>query len=86
MRRATGGRRASAASRPTARARRTPATQRPRASEPAVNASLIGGLALLALWVVLAFVAPVGAGWVHLLMASGVVLLIRRVVTGPKAW
>lgn len=50
------------------------------------NASLVGGLVLIALWVLLAFVAPVGAGWVHLLMAAGVILLIRRVVTGPQAW
>ncbi|MEK7668683.1 MAG: hypothetical protein AAB409_08550 [Gemmatimonadota bacterium] len=53
---------------------------------PDVNVSLIAGVLLLVLWIVLAFVIPVGAGWVHLLMAAGVVLLIRRVVTGPKAW
>ncbi len=51
-----------------------------------MNVSLIAGVLLLVLWIVLAFVIPVGAGWVHLLMAAGVVLLIRRVVTGPKAW
>jgi hypothetical protein len=37
-------------------------------------------------WILLAFIFPVGAGWVHLLMAGGVMLLIRRVVAGPKAW
>lgn len=51
-----------------------------------MNVSLVAGVLLLVVWIVLAFVIPVGAGWVHLLMAAGVVLLIRRVVTGPKAW
>ena len=60
----------------------TPPATRPRI----VNASLGGGIALLAAWVLLAFVFPVGSGWVHLLMGAGVILLIRRVVTGPRAW
>ena len=51
-----------------------------------MNPSLVLGLLPLVAWVLLAFVFPVGAGWVHLLMAGGVVLLIRRVVVGPKAW
>jgi len=51
-----------------------------------MNLSLVLGLLLLVAWVLLAFVLPVGTGWVHLLMAAGVVLLVRRVVTGPKAW
>lgn len=51
-----------------------------------MNPSLVLGLLLLVAWVFLAFVFPVGTGWVHLLMAAGVVLLVRRVVTGPKAW
>jgi hypothetical protein len=51
-----------------------------------MNVSLGAALLLLAAWVVLAFVVPVGAGWPHLLLAAGVILLIRRVVTGPKAW
>ena len=51
-----------------------------------MNVSLVAGLLLVAAWLVLAFVVPVGSGWVHLLMAAGVVLLIRRVVTGPQAW
>jgi len=54
--------------------------------ESPVNASLVGGVVLLVAWVLLAFVFPVGAGWPHLLMAGGVMLLVRRVVTGPKAW
>ena len=63
----------------------TPDTRHPTPGR-AWNASLIGGLVLLVLWIILAFLAPVGAGWVHLLMAAGVILLIRRVVTGPDAW
>ena len=51
-----------------------------------VNLTLAGAVALLAAWVLLAFVFPVGSGWVHLLIGAGVILLIRRVVTGPRAW
>jgi len=51
-----------------------------------VNASLAGAIVLLAAWVLLAFVFQVGGGRDHLLMAAGVILLIRRVVTGPQAW
>ena len=54
--------------------------------ESAAGIALGGGIALLAAWVLLAFVFPVGSGWVHLLMGAGVILLIRRVVTGPRAW
>lgn len=39
--------------------------------------SLAAGVASLLLWVVLAFVVPVASGVVHLLLAAGVVLLIR---------
>jgi len=51
-----------------------------------MNLSLALGLLSLAAWIILAFVVPVGAGWVHLFLAAGVVLLIRRVVTGPREW
>jgi hypothetical protein len=51
-----------------------------------LNVTLGAALLLLVAWVLLAFVFPVGAGWPHLLMAGGVILLIRRVVTGPMAW
>jgi hypothetical protein len=54
--------------------------------EHPVNVSLVGGVVLLVAWVLLAFVIPVGAGWVHLLMAGGVMLLIRRVVAGRNTW
>ncbi len=51
-----------------------------------VNASLALGLLSVALWIVLIVVLHVAAGWPHLFLALGVILLIRRVVTGPKAW
>ena len=51
-----------------------------------MNLSLVVGLLCLILWIVLGFVVPVGAGWVHLLLAAGVLLLVRRVVTGKSAW
>ena len=51
-----------------------------------MNISVVGGVVLLVAWVLLAFVFPVGAGWPHLLMAGGVMLLIRRVVAGRNAW
>ena len=53
---------------------------------PRWNASLIVGALALIAWLVLGFVVPVGAGWPHLLLPLGVVLLIRRVVTGPERW
>ncbi len=51
-----------------------------------VNPSLAGGIALILLWIGVAFVAHYPHGWPHLLFAAGVVLLIRRVVKGPDAW
>jgi uncharacterized membrane protein len=51
-----------------------------------MNVSLVVGLLCLVLWVMLGFVVPVGAGWVHLFLAVGVLLLVRRVVTGKSAW
>jgi hypothetical protein len=51
-----------------------------------MNLSLGLGILALAAWILLTFVAPVGAGWVHLLLAAGVILLIRRVVTGRREW
>lgn len=51
-----------------------------------MNLSLALGILCLAVWIALAFVIPVGAGWVHLFLAAGVILLIRRVVTGRREW
>jgi hypothetical protein len=50
-----------------------------------VNLTLASGLVALALWLVLGFVVPVGAGWPHLFLAAGAMLLVRRMVTGPRA-
>jgi hypothetical protein len=51
-------------------------------AEECVNLSLALGILSLAIWIVGVFVIPVGAGWIHLFLAAGVILLIRRVVTG----
>jgi hypothetical protein len=50
-----------------------------------VNLTLIAALLALAAWIVFGFVIPVGAGWPHLFLALGAVLLVRRVVTGRRA-
>jgi uncharacterized membrane protein len=58
-----------------------------RTSEAArMNLSLIVGILSLVLWIAFVFIHPVATGWVHLLLGLGVVLLIRRVVTGRAAW
>jgi hypothetical protein len=51
-----------------------------------VNATLIAAMVCLVLWLVFGVVVPVGVGAVHLLLAIAVLLLVRRIVTGPKAW
>ena len=45
--------------------------------------TLLASLTALALWALGTFLAPVGAGWIHLFLALGVMLLIRWVVKGP---
>ena len=42
-----------------------------------MTANLLIALASLVLWVVLAYIRPVGLGIVHLLLVAGAVLLIR---------
>ena len=50
-----------------------------------MNLSLLFGIVSLVVWVVLAFVVAVPAGWVHLFYAAAVVLFARRVLVGaPK--
>lgn len=49
---------------------------------PEVNATLLAMLVLLILWILLAFVVAVPAGWVHLCYAAAAVLFVRRVVVG----
>ena len=51
-----------------------------------MNLSLVVGVLCLAVWVAGTFIHPVGAGWIHAFLAAGVILLIRRVVTGRAAW
>ncbi|HTT69415.1 MAG TPA: hypothetical protein VMF70_15430 [Gemmatimonadales bacterium] len=51
-----------------------------------MNISLALAIVSLLAWLVLVFVHPVASGWIHLLLAAGVVLLVRRVVTGRAAW
>lgn len=42
-----------------------------------MNVNLIGAIIALAAWLVLTFIRPVGLGIIHILLAVGVVLLIR---------
>jgi hypothetical protein len=42
-----------------------------------MNVTLVIAIACLALWIVFAFVIPIGVGAVHLLLAVGTVLLVR---------
>jgi hypothetical protein len=46
---------------------------------------LVLGLLCLVCWLVLGFIAPVGAGWAHLFLPAGVLLLMRRIVGGDSA-
>jgi len=39
--------------------------------------TLVASLVLLATWLVATFIAPVGIGLIHILLAAGVVLWIR---------
>ena len=42
--------------------------------------SLIAGVVALVVWAILGLIVPLGAGWVHLLLAAGMLLLMRAVV------
>ena len=47
--------------------------------------SLVLAIVSFLLWIALAFVTPVAAGWVHLFYAAAVVLVSRRILVGaPK--
>lgn len=48
-------------------------------------ATLAGAIVALALWFLLTFAVPVGLGIVHVLLAAGVVLLIRWWALRPPA-
>jgi len=47
-----------------------------------VNLTVVFGIVSLVVWVVLAFVVAVPAGWVHLFYAAAAVLFARRVIAG----
>ncbi len=47
--------------------------------------SLVAGLIAMAIWVGGGFIVPLGAGWIHLLLAAGIMLLIRATVTARTA-
>jgi len=47
-----------------------------------VNLTMVFGIVSLVVWIVLAFVVAVPAGWVHLFYAGSVVLFARRVIAG----
>jgi len=55
----------------------------PSRSERLELPTLLAALIPLVIWILGAFVVPVGAGWIHLFLALGVVLFIRWVVVGP---
>jgi hypothetical protein len=50
-----------------------------------MNLSVALALVSLVLWIALAFVTPIAAGWVHLFYAAAVLLIARRILIGaPK--
>ena len=51
-----------------------------------VNLSLVLALLSLIAWIAMIFIVHVPHGWPHVFLAAGVILLIRRVVTGRSAW
>ena len=53
---------------------------------PRFSVSLVVGVLALLAWILLGFLVPVGAGWPHLLLGLGLVLLVRRVVVGREGW
>ena len=47
--------------------------------------SFVAGTLLVIGWIVVAFVIAVPAGWVHLLLAAGTVMIARGIVLSPAA-
>ena len=45
--------------------------------------SLLLGLVAMAAWIVFGVFIPLGAGWIHLALAAGIMLLIRAIVLWP---
>ncbi len=51
-----------------------------------MNLSLVFGIVSLVVWIILAFVMAVPAGFVHLFYAAAIVLFARRVLVGAPAF
>lgn len=47
-----------------------------------MNLTLLGAVVMLAVWIILGFVAGVATPWVHVLYAAAVTLLARRILRG----
>ena len=47
-----------------------------------MNLTLVLAITSLALWIILGFVTPVAAGWVHLFYAASIMLVARRIMVG----
>lgn len=47
--------------------------------------SFVSGALLVIVWIVLAFVIAVPAGWVHLFLAAGTVMIARGIILSPAA-
>jgi aryl-alcohol dehydrogenase-like predicted oxidoreductase len=56
---------------------------RPSRMERLALPTLAAAVVPLVVWVIGTFVVPVGAGWIHLFLAVGVILFVRWVVKGP---
>ena len=50
-----------------------------------MNLTLVGAIVALVAWILTTFMVPVGLGIVHLLLAAGVLLLIRWWALRPTA-
>ena len=47
--------------------------------------SVLLAIVSFVVWIMLGFVTPVAAGWVHLFYAAGIILIARRILVGaPK--
>jgi hypothetical protein len=47
-----------------------------------MNLSLVLAIASFVVWIIVGFVSPIAAGWVHLFYAATVMLLARRILVG----
>ena len=47
-----------------------------------MNATLLGAVAMLVVWIILVFVLQTPSGWVHLPYVAAVLLFARRILVG----